>query len=258
LQSVNGCAIHYLLATSYSKQKDMPGAEQRPGQVRPPGRPNFQQFESGRIHTPGSGSGELKGRGLQGSAGAPLSGERGEKPEIHIGGTPIVTVRLVNGVQQDIPHLFVDNRGGQTHWWVERESIESWQERVRVAQESGDKRYEGVSVDRLPSSVTHNYPNIPSSILESQPEYANREWITLSYSLTPTQEEGRVALTPNQGDEVVVDEYTFLNTAAVSKDETTSFRRSIRLVVTAGEIQDEPLPTGQAEPKPQPQVDDEQ
>ncbi len=223
----------------------MPGAEQRPGQVRPIGRPNFQQFEPGAA--PGAGS-----------ADALRSGEQFGKPEIHYGGTPIVTVRVVNGVQQDIPHLHIDSRGGQTRWWIEREPIESWQERVRAAQESGDKRYEGISPDRLPSSICHTYPNIPSTILERQPAYRDREWVTLSYSLTPTQEQGRVALARNQEGEVTAETYTFLNTAAIAEDEITSFRRSARLIVAPSEILDETLPAVQAEAKPKPIDEEEQ
>jgi hypothetical protein len=176
-------------------------------------------------------------RTSQGDAGAPLSGEQLETPEIHYEGTPTVTVRLVNGVQQDIPHLYVDSRGGQTRWWVERESIESWQERVRAAQESGDERYKDISPDRLPSSVVHNYPNIPPSILANSPEYTNREWVTLSYSLTPI-EEG------------VIVEHTFLNTPASQEDETTSFTRSVK-VGTWREIPQETVPTDQAGPNSQ-------
>ena len=204
--------------------------------------------------------------GLPGAAGG--NGERRQSgqlgnPEIHYDGTPIVTVRLVNGLQQDVPHLYVDSRGGQTRWWVERESRESWQERVRALQESGDERYKDVSPDRLPSSVTHNYPSIPASVLERQPEYRNREWITLSYSLTPAQEEqGRVALTPNQEGEVVTEEHTFLNTPRATDDETTSFRRSVRLVVAPSFFLDETLPTEQVAPqgelKPQAKVEDEE
>src|SRR6266567_4587379 len=77
----------------------------------------------------------------QGETGTLFIGEQPENPEIHYEGTPTVTVRLVNGVQQDIAHLYVDSRGDQTRWWVERESIESWQERIRAAQENGDERY---------------------------------------------------------------------------------------------------------------------
>src|SRR5437763_16752947 len=109
------------------------------------------------------------------------SGEQSAKPEVHYSGTPTVTVRLVNGIQQDVPHLHVDSRGGQTRWWVERESIESWQERVRAAKESGDARYRDISPDDIPSSITHNYPDIPSRVLQRHPEYTKREWVTLSY-----------------------------------------------------------------------------
>src|SRR6266480_5803976 len=80
-----------------------------------------------------------------GGVGISPNGERRETPEIHYDGTPTVTVRLVNGIQQDVPHLYVDSRGGQTRGWVERESIESWQERVRAAKESGDERYRDIS-----------------------------------------------------------------------------------------------------------------
>jgi hypothetical protein len=162
-------------------------------------------------------------RTSQGEAGKSLSREYPEKPEIHYDGTPAVTVRLVNGVQQDIPHLYVDSRGGQTRWWVERESIASWQERVRAAKENGNKRYKEILPDRIPSSITHNYPNIPPSVLQNHPEYANREWVTLSYSLSPNKE----------GE---IDEHTFLNTPASSKEETTIFSRSVK-VDTRGEIQ---------------------
>ncbi len=170
----------------------------------------------------------------QGDAGAPLSEEQPEPPEIHYEGTPTVTVRLVNGVQQDVPHLYVDSRGGQTRWWVERESIENWQERIRAAKESGDERYKDISPDRIPSSVVHNYPTIPQSILTNHPEYTNREWVTLSYSLTPNQD----------GE---IDEHTFLNTPASSEEEPISFTTSVK-VGTWREIPQETVPTDQAEP----------
>jgi hypothetical protein len=180
----------------------MPGAEYRAEQPRQFGRPNFQQLEPGGIAKPGSG--ERRGNGQLGN------------PEIHYGGTPIVTVRLVNGVLQDIPHLYVDSRGGETRWWVERESIESWQTRVQSAKESGDNRFTDISPVRLPSSVVHTYPEIPASVLEKQPAYRDREWITLSYSLTPSQE-GEIEV------------HTFLNTPPVPEDQTTSFRRILRV-----------------------------
>lgn len=169
-----------------------------------------------------------------GNAGTPLSGEQ---PEIHYEGTPIVTVRLVKGVQQDIPHLYVDSRGGQTRWWVERESIESWQERVREAKESGDERYRDTSIDDIPSSIVHNYPNIPLSVLQNHPGYQNREWVTLSYSLSPN-EEGKIY------------EHTFLNTQPDSEDETTMLSGWVK-VDTREEIPQEIVPTDQTEANPQ-------
>ncbi len=149
-------------------------------------------------------------RSGSGEAREPRSGEQPVKPEIHFDGTPTVTVRLVNGVQQDVPHLYVDSRGGQTRWWVEREPVASWQERVRAARESGDERYKDISADRIPSSVTHNFPNIPPNILRSRPTYADREWVTHSYSLSPRQK-GEIY------------EHTYLHTPPSPEDETTSF-----------------------------------
>ena len=151
-------------------------------------------------------------------------GQRRNEQEIQYGGTPTVTVRLVNGVQQDVPHLYVDSRGGQTRWWVERESIESWQERVRAAKESGDERYRDISHNDIPSSITHNYPDIPSSIIQRHPEYANREWVTLSYSLTPN-EEGEIV------------EHTFLNAPASSEEGTTIFSRRVKVETRREEAQ---------------------
>src|SRR5204863_9808382 len=112
--------------------------------------------------------------------------------------------------------LYVDSRGGQTRWWVERESIESWQERMRATKESGDERYRDISPDNIPSSITHNYPDIPPSVLQRHPAYANREWVTFSYSLSPRQ----------NGE---IDEHTFLNTPASPEDETTIFSRSVKV-----------------------------
>jgi hypothetical protein len=145
-------------------------------------------------------------------------GQRRNEQEIQYDGTPTVTVRLVNGIQQDVPHLYVDSRGGQTRWWVERESIESWQERVRAAKESGDERYRDISPDDIPSSITHNFPNIPPRVLQNQPEYTNREWVTLSYSLTPN-------------DEGEMGEHTFLNSPASSEEGTTIFSRKVKIDV---------------------------
>ena len=153
-------------------------------------------------------------------------GQRRNEQEVQYEGTPTVTVRLVNGVQQDVPHLYVDSRGGQTRWWVERESIESWQERVRAAKERGDERYKDISPDDIPSSITHNYPDIPSSVMQRHPEYANREWVTLSYSLSPNQEDE-------------IHEHTFLNTPASSEDETTIFSRRVKVDTLREETQPE-------------------
>jgi len=142
--------------------------------------------------------------------GTPPEGSEREQSEIHYDGIPTVTVRLVNGVQQDVPHLYVDSRGGQTRWWVERESVAEWQERVRTAKESGDERYMDISSDRIPSSITHNYPNIPPRVLQRHPEYTNREWVTHTYSLSP-KTEGEIS------------EHTFLNTLPSLEEETTIF-----------------------------------
>src|SRR6266704_747790 len=144
------------------------------------------------------------------------NGQPRNEQEIQYDGIPTVTVRLVNGVQQDIPHLYVDSRGGQTRWWVERESIESWQERVRAAKERGDERYRDISPDDIPSSITHNYPDIPSRVIQRHPEYTNREWVTLSYSLSPNQEDE-------------IHERTFLNTPSSSEDETTISSRRLKV-----------------------------
>jgi len=171
-------------------------------------------------------------RGSQSDAGTSLHSELVENPEIHYEGTPTVTVRLVNGVQQDIPHLYVDSRGGQTRWWVERESVERWQERIRIAKESGDKRYTDVSSDSIPSSVVHTYPNIPPSVLQSNPAYENREWVTFSYSLSPNE----------QGE---IFEQTFLNSSVAPGDETTTLSGWIK-VDTREEISQEIEPTTQA------------
>src|SRR5437899_2542345 len=108
-------------------------------------RPDGEQFAEGSTQEQGGVNPFDALIERQGEAGTPLRGEQPETPEIHYEGTPTVTVRLVNGIQQDVPHLYVDSRGGQTRWWVERESIESWQERVRVAQESEDERYTDIS-----------------------------------------------------------------------------------------------------------------
>jgi len=142
--------------------------------------------------------------------GTPLGGNEREQAEIHYDGTPTVTVRLVNGVQQDVPHLYVDSRGGQTRWWVERESVAEWQERVRAAKERGDERYKDISSDRIPSSITHNYPEIPPHVLQRHPEHTNREWVTHTHSLSP-KTEGEIY------------EHTFLNTPPSPEDETTIF-----------------------------------
>jgi hypothetical protein len=143
-------------------------------------------------------------------------GNEREQPEIHYGGMPIVTVRLVNGVPQDVPHLYVDSRGGQTRWWVEREPIASWQERVQAAKERGDKRYRDISPNDIPSSIMHNYPNIPPRVLQRHPEYEDREWVTHAYSLSPNRE-----------GEIV--EQTFLNTSASPEDDTTIFSRWVKV-----------------------------
>src|SRR2546421_4535495 len=94
--------------------------------------------------------------GLMWRAGEPPgyilpNGQPRNEQEIQYNGTPTVTVRLVNGIQQDVPHLYVDSRAGQNRWWVERESIESWQEQVRAAKERGDERYRDISPDDIPS-----------------------------------------------------------------------------------------------------------
>ena len=169
--------------------------------------------------------------GLKWKAGEPPgyklpNGQQRNEQEIQYNGTPTVTVRLVNGIQQDVPHLYVDSKGGQTRWWVERESIESWQERIQAAKESGDERYRDISPDDIPSSITHNYPDIPSSVLQRHPEYANREWVTLSYSLAPNQE----------GE---IHEHTFLNTPASSEEETTIFSRRLKVETRREEAQSE-------------------
>jgi hypothetical protein len=234
----------------------MLGGRERPGQGRIIGLQNFQQFEPGGIHTPGAGSGQ--GRAFQGREGMPLSAAAREELKIHYGGAPIVTIRLVNGVQQDIPHLHIDSRGGQTRWWVVRESIEIWQQRVQTAKQSGDPRYKDIDTARLPSSICHTYPNVPADVLERQPEHRDREWITLSYSLTPTEEEGRVTLAHNQEGKVIAEEYTFLNTPAASADEPTIFRRSVRLTIAPSEFLDETRPPRQAEPKAKPTDEEEQ
>lgn len=151
--------------------------------------------------------------GVRGTARQPQE-KRGNgqaaHPEIHYGGTPIVTVRLVNGVPQDIPHLFVDNRGGQTRWWIEREPIESWQKWVQAVKESSDERFRDISPDTIPSSVVHTYADIPQSVRRNQPAYEHREWVTFSYSLSPNK----------QGE---IYEHTFLNTPPVSAEEPTTF-----------------------------------
>src|SRR5215467_9932590 len=89
----------------------------------------------------------LSSGGVRWNAGEPPgsilpNGQPRKEQEIQYNGTPTVTVRLTTGVQQDVFFLNVDSRGGQLRWWVERESIASWQERVRAAKERGDERYQ--------------------------------------------------------------------------------------------------------------------
>jgi len=90
-------------------------------------------------------------------AGSP-QGARRELLEVHYDGAPTVIVFIgVDGRKKDVPHLHIDQRGGQTRWWVERESIAAWQQRVHDAHEKGEYRFRDIPDDDTPSRVTHSY-----------------------------------------------------------------------------------------------------
>jgi hypothetical protein len=78
--------------------------------------------------------------------------------EIHYDSTPVSRPHFgKDGIPIDVCHLHMSRENGRLRWWIEYESITSWQERVREAHERSDPRYRKVLEDYIPSTVAHSY-----------------------------------------------------------------------------------------------------